>query len=109
MEVLSETRRRARYIVGPFLGVCFFAYFAYHAVQGDRGLLAWARVANEIESARAVFAEAVAERRLLEHRVALLRPEHLDPDMLDERARTLLNLVGENEFVIPLQLGLPAR
>jgi cell division protein FtsB len=109
MGVLSEIKRRARDIVGPFLGACFVAYFAYHAVQGERGLLAWVRVANEIESARPVLAEAAAERRLLEHRVALLSPEHLDPDMLEERARALLNLVGENEIVIPLDPDIEGR
>jgi cell division protein FtsB len=41
-----------------------------------------------------------AERDALDHRVGLLRPEHLDRDMLDERAREMLNLAGPNEIVI---------
>ena len=36
----------------------------------------------------------------LERRVNLLRPEHLDRDMLDERVRSQLNLAAPNEIVI---------
>jgi cell division protein FtsB len=34
--------------------------------------------------------------------VALLRNATLDPDMLDERARLLLNVTRADEIVIPL-------
>jgi cell division protein FtsB len=40
------------------------------------------------------------ERQALDRRVNLLRSDHLDRDMLDERARSTLNLVGPNELVI---------
>jgi hypothetical protein len=39
MTLLGEIRVRARLIVGPVLAATVFAYFAYHAVQGDRGLI----------------------------------------------------------------------
>ncbi|MBI4183822.1 MAG: septum formation initiator family protein [Proteobacteria bacterium] len=90
------------------LGACAFAYFAYHAIEGERGLLAWLRMTKEIEVAREVLAEIDAERTALERRVALLTPGHLDPDVLDERARALLDLVGEGEIVVPLSPD-PAR
>ena len=32
-----------------------------------------------------------AERKQWEHRVSLLRADKLDPDLLDERARAMLN------------------
>jgi cell division protein FtsB len=41
-----------------------------------------------------------AERSTLERRVDLLRADHLDRDMLDERARVQLNLAGPNDTVI---------
>ena len=31
---------RARHAVVPTIGLCLLVYFAYHAVQGDRGLMA---------------------------------------------------------------------
>ena len=34
-----------------------------------------------------------------------LRGDRIDRDQLDERARTLLNLVGKDEIVIPYEPG----
>ncbi len=100
MSIAFEIRRRGRFIIGPVLGVSLCAYFAYHLVQGDRGLTAWLRLTQQVRDARTTLAAVEAERRTLERRVDLLRPEHLDPDMLDERARSQLNLVAPNEVVI---------
>ena len=41
-----------------------------------------------------------AERALWERRVALLRSDKIDPDMLDERARTLLGLADPRDLVM---------
>lgn len=100
MSVIREIRRRARLVVGPVLGISLVVYFAYHLVEGDRGLLAWLRLSHELREARATLAGVEAERAALEHRVDLMRPEHLDRDMLDERVRNQLNLVGPNDIVI---------
>ena len=43
-----------------------------------------------------------AERALWQRRVALLRSERLDPDMLDERARALLGLSDPRDLTLPL-------
>jgi cell division protein FtsB len=98
--LIWEIRRRARFIVGPICGISLVGYFAYHLVQGDRGLSAWLRLSQEIRLAQATLAEAEGERRALDQRVNLLRPNHLDRDMLDERARAALNLVAPDERVI---------
>jgi cell division protein FtsB len=39
-------------------------------------------------------------RERLERDVSLLRPESLDPDMLDERARAILNLANKDDLVM---------
>ena len=39
-------------------------------------------------------------RERLRRRVELLHPEHLDPDMLDERARETLGLMHPDEVVV---------
>lgn len=93
-------------IVGPILGISLVGYFSYHLIQGDRGLVAWARLTQQVQEANAVLATVEAERQVLDRRVALLRSDHLDRDMLDERARATLNLVGPNEVVI---FNAPAR
>jgi cell division protein FtsB len=39
-------------------------------------------------------------RERLERDVSLLRPESLDPDMLDERARAILNLAHSDDLIM---------
>jgi cell division protein FtsB len=100
MSILHEIRKRARRVIGPVLGISLVAYFAYHLVQGDRGLMAWVRLEQQVAEANATLASVEAQRATLEHRVNLLRPQHLDPDLLDERARGALDLIGPHETVI---------
>lgn len=107
MAVLRELRRRSRQIVAPVLGACVIGYFAYHTVQGDRGLLAYMRLTGEVARAEATLAEVRAERETIEQRVRLLDPDSLDLDMLEERARKLLHRVRDDELVIftPVEEG----
>jgi len=100
MLVMQEIRKRAGFIAGPVLGVSLMCYFGYHLVQGERGLLSWLRLTQDVKLAKSRLAELNNEREALDRRVSLLRPEHLDRDMLDERARATLNLVGPHEIVI---------
>ncbi|CAA7623123.1 septum formation initiator family protein [Magnetospirillum sp. UT-4] len=98
--MLQELNGRLRHVMGPLIGFGAMAYFAYHTVEGDRGVLAWVRLKNEILEAEMHLAKVSTERQMLEHRVLLLRPDHLDPDMLEERARAMLNMGREDEVVI---------
>ncbi len=99
MGLIAEIRSRSRHVVGPVLGICAAAYFAYHAVQGDRGLIAWWNLKHRVVNARDALTDITAHRKILEHRVSLLHPQSLDPDLLDERARLMLNY-GHAEDVI---------
>jgi len=100
MIVLHEMRRRARVLVAPMFGLALTGYFAYHLVEGDRGLRAWLRVTQELRLAKENLAAAAAERAALEHRVSHLRSDHVDPDLLDTQARKTLDVVAPDEIVI---------
>jgi cell division protein FtsB len=100
MMVVQEIRKRAGFIAGPVLGISLMCYFGYHLVQGERGLLAWLNLTQQIKVAQAHLADLDAEKTQLDRRANLLRPDHLDRDMLDEQARATLNLAGPNEIVI---------
>jgi cell division protein FtsB len=100
MILLHEIRKRARHIAGPVLAISVFGYFAYHSVQGDRGLLAWVQLGQQVEIAQATLEKVSRDRSALEHRARLLRPDNLDPDMLDERARQVLSLTRPDELII---------
>ena len=86
-------------MAGPLAIACTVAYFGYHAIQGERGLVTWLQLSYQAEQTRVELALSRAEERRLAHRVALLRSDNLDPDMLDERARTVLNLASADEVV----------
>ncbi len=96
-----EVSRKARQVLGPLLGAAVMAYFSYHAVQGDRGLIAWWNLRYEIERADLDLAAVTSEKEALEHRVALLRPESLDRDMLEERSRLMLGAIHPNDVIVP--------
>jgi cell division protein FtsB len=100
MELMGEIRRRARHVAGPMLMVSVAVYFGYHAVEGDRGLIAWRQVTQHLKSAETAYAAVHAEREALERRVALLGADRLDPDLLDERAHIVLGFARPDEVEI---------
>lgn len=91
---------RLRLLVLPVLCGMLLAYFTFNAVSGDYGLSAWSSLIVEVGDARSTLEDIRVERRRLEHQVALLRPESLDPDLLDERARALLGIARPEELTI---------
>ena len=105
MVVFREMRRRVRVLIGPVLGLALTGYFAYHLVEGDRGLRAWVRLNHDMRAARDNLAAVDAERAVLDRRVADMRPDHVDPDLLDEEIRRQLDLASPNEmiFIHPTQ------
>jgi len=83
----------------PIVCSCALAYFGYHTLQGERGLVAYLRITKEAEDARTTLARLEAERKRLEHRVSLLQRDSLDLDLLDERARAVLNYGRPGDLV----------
>ena len=100
MSLIEEIRTRARHVIGPVLGISAVTYFSFHAVQGDRGLLAWWKLHQHIELASIRLKEVTKKRTKLERRVRLLHPKSLDPDMLEERARIMLNYGHIDDIVV---------
>jgi cell division protein FtsB len=100
MTLANELRRRTRQAIVPVVAICVTGYFGYHLVQGDYGLVSWLRLSHEIEETKAQLAQVSDQREALERRVSLLRPESLDRDMIEERARVTLGFAHENDLVI---------
>lgn len=91
---------RPRQILAPVIFATVFGYFGYHLVNGDRGLLAMVHLQRENQIADQNLAEAEATRKIWELRVSELRNQSIDPDMLDERARMLLNYARKDDVII---------
>ena len=108
MGVFHDIRRQAGQVVVPVLGIALLAYFAYHAIQGDRGLFAWMALNQQLKQTHALADAVAAQRAELENRVQRLSSANLDPDLLDERVRAMLNYAGQDEVVIMLPPAAPA-
>jgi cell division protein FtsB len=80
--------------------VASLGYFLYHAEQGKYGVRASHEVGDKVAELDRRLSDLQAERQRLEHLVGLLRPESLDPDMLDEQARVNLGYTHPLELVI---------
>ena len=100
MALIAEFRARAGHVLGPAIGICVISYFVYHVIHGDRGLIAWRSLGQRVATATIELRQIRAERSILEHRVGLLRPESLDPDMLDEWSRRILNFGHRDETIV---------
>ncbi|MSO75710.1 MAG: septum formation initiator family protein [Alphaproteobacteria bacterium] len=105
MPLIVDIRRRAKLMLGPLLGACIACYFGYHLLNGNRSMLALIQLDQEIALARDTLAEVHGERDALERRASLLRPEHLDADMLEEQARRLLNVGRPGDLIVVLPLS----
>ncbi len=96
----SDVNRRFQQVIGPICALCLMLYFIYHIIQGERGILSWLRLQQKISDAEQQLTVVQEEQEILERRVQLLRPDSLDPDMLEERARKVLNFAKKDEVVI---------
>jgi cell division protein FtsB len=100
MSLVLEIRRRGRHVIGPTFGALVVGYFLFHAVQGERGILALAELKQQVAEAEQTLSRLGARRQTLDARVALLRSGSLDRDLLDERARIAAGLTKPGEIVI---------
>jgi cell division protein FtsB len=100
--MVSHRRRRT---ILTALGLYIFAalfigYFAANAFTGNHGLRAQIDLDAQMIAMQQELAEAKSEHALWDRRVALLRSDRLDPDMLEERARALLGLVDPRDLTL---------
>lgn len=100
--IVRELKVRAGQIAGPVIGMTVVVYFAYHAVQGDRGLIALGKLRQDVSLLQAQVLDARQDRMDMERTVRALRSESLDPDLLAERARQLLGYGEEGEIQVIL-------
>lgn len=82
--------------------VCLSLYFGYHLVNGQYGLISWARVRQDIEKNQNTLDHLLAKKKELTKMVNLISPAHLDLDLLEERAKTMLGYAYPDETVVIL-------
>lgn len=75
-------------------------YLCFHAVSGDRGMVAWFKANRQLDALQTELAEVREKRELISTHVDLLSGPQIDGDMLDEQARKVLGFAGRNEVVV---------
>jgi cell division protein FtsB len=78
----------------------FIGYFGVNVYTGKNGINARQELDQQIADLASEVEHVRAERERWERRVALLKADRIDPDMLDERARQLLNYLDPHEVTI---------
>lgn len=111
--LLSRLGRRVGLWLPQLIGLAIFGYFAFHLVEGERGVRTYAKLGQELKAA---WAEETSLRQTLAEeraRVNALSVQSLDLDLLEERAQTVLNYARPEEVVVILPddegAGLPLQ
>ena len=95
-DILEKLKKSGFMII---LGVFSF-YFTVNAIKGDRGFFRYMYLKGKVEAAEQERAKYQMIKKDLEHKVAMLSEKSLDLDYLEERARIVLNMVNDGEYVI---------
>jgi cell division protein FtsB len=80
--------------------VALLASFAWYAQLGPRGYAYRAELESDIAALELENAALTIEKQALERQVQLMRPEHIDRDMLEELARTQLKMLQPNAVIV---------
>ena len=98
------TRRRLRSFLtalGLYVGAALLiGYFGVNAYTGNHGLRAKQDLDQHFAELSDELARLKKERSEWQRKVALLKSESIDPDMLDERARAVLNYLEPREITL---------
>ncbi len=77
------------------------AYFGYYAIWGERGALALEDTQAKLGVQQEQLAQIHDQRVRLEHRISLMSPGQVDPDMVEELSRGQLMNGAPNQVAVP--------
>jgi cell division protein FtsB len=96
------TRRKLRTVLstlGLYIGCALMiGYFGVNAYTGNHGLRAQQDLDQQFASLNEELGRLKDERSTWQRRVKLLQSSSIDPDMLDERSRAMLNYLDPREL-----------
>src|SRR5438309_333364 len=78
-------------------------HFWVNAYTGERGPIAKQDLDQDIAQLTHELDTVKAERAVWQRRVSLLKSDNIDPDLLDERARLLLNDADPRDLTLMLK------
>ena len=99
--VIRSRLRAVLTALGLYTGAALLiGYFGINAYTGAHGLKAKKDLVVQMRELSDELSVLQREHALWMHRVSLLRADKLDPDMLNERARAMLDYADPNDLVM---------
>jgi cell division protein FtsB len=86
--------------VSYFIALALIIYFLFITIFGQKGLIEYFSLKNQIENKEAIKEELLNKMNVKKNMVDGMNTNSLDIDLLDEQARKNLGYVGKNEVVI---------
>lgn len=87
-------------ILAPSICVCGIAYFLFGAFLGPTGYMTLAELEADLTVQQAEIDTLQAHRDYLENHADLLNPKSLDPDIVDEKVRSMLGYTNQGDIVL---------
>lgn len=89
--------------------LAFQGYLGYSAISGNFGIESREAIHADIQVLKDRSSALQAEIDSFGHRNSLMNPRHLDPDIVTERARALLNMASAEDILVMVdpQSGKP--
>lgn len=88
-------------MVIPAILTAAVVYFGYYTIWGARGLMAQSDTRARLDVRQEQLAMLKRERMRLQHRIELLEPGSVDPDMVEEVARSQLLEGAPGQVAVP--------
>jgi cell division protein FtsB len=82
--------------------LAMLSYFAWQAERGPRGFSYQKDLTEQLGKLKTQLEKIKSDHNMLEARVAELRPDAIDPDLLDEMARKNLGYASPAQIVVHL-------
>lgn len=103
MNAVMTKRDVAREKFARFGALGVLLVLAGLTLAGPYGLLSWGENIAMLEQRQERIAKLEAERDELKNLVALLDPDHVDPDLSTELVRRNMNVAHPDEYVLELE------
>lgn len=103
---MNQTRRISatqREKLIQFGALCWLLLLGGLALAGPYGVLAWGENLSVLHKREQQITELRQDKARLQNLVALLDPDHVDPDLSTELLRRDLNVAHPDEYILDLK------
>ncbi|HBN22138.1 MAG TPA: septum formation initiator family protein [Holosporales bacterium] len=98
--IVRDLRRRAKRYTVQSIILCLVLYFLYHLIQGGRGIMTLRALEDSLDKATIELTDVKDKHDKLAHRVDLMKPGSICPDLLEEQAKNVLGYAHHNEKIV---------